>query len=169
MKTQSEATINAIINLCNEKKYENIPFETDYKTILTQEDIKEVIGIVFNGLIRNEISMTEVSKKKFENDPKALRRYVVGLVNDRLRKAKIINGNVKYEYKNPGKLTSSQDPMLKSLNQLLQLHPENQDVKDAIEKRQEELKPKVEIDVNLLPDHLKALVQDEVTLTIDEE
>jgi len=151
MKTQSEATINAIINLCNERGYEHTPFETDYKTILKPDDMKDVVELITAGMTTGQIQMSESAHAKFDDDPKALRRYVVGLVNDRLRKAKAINGNIKYEYKQPGKLSGSKDPQLKALMQLKQLHPDNEDIEQAITARQEALKPKVEIDVSVLP------------------
>ena len=161
MKTQSEATINAIINLANEKGYEATPYETDYKAVLTADDKTTVVELIFAGLQSNAISMTEKSKAKFQDDPKALKRYVVGLVNDRLRKAKALNGNTKYEYKEPGKLTSSRDPQLKALNQVLELHKDTEHaeaIQVEIDKRKAELAAEKQdpIDISHLPADLVA-------------
>lgn len=158
-QTQSEATINAIINLCNEKNYDHAPHETIYKDILTKDDITQVVNFVTAGMISGDIGMTDKSKAKFEDDPKALRRYAVGLVNDRLRKAKALNGNTKYEYKNPGKLTNSRDPELKALTQTLEIIPEEHkaEVMKEIERRKAELNvpKKVEINYDDLPEALR--------------
>ena len=36
--SQSDATINAVVNLAKEADYEAKPFETDYKTVLSKAD-----------------------------------------------------------------------------------------------------------------------------------
>jgi hypothetical protein len=164
MRTQSEATINAVINLAKDKGYSATPFETDYNTVLTSDDKSTVVNMITQSIIDGTVSMTEKSQQKFGDDDKALRRYVVGLVNDRLRKAKALNGNVKYEHKEPGKLTSSRDPQLKALNQILNLETTTEDDKPAIEKaikqRQAELnvekQKQVTINYDALPADLRA-------------
>jgi len=159
-KTQSESTINAIINLCTEQGYDHSPHETIYKDILTKDDVTSVVNFVTAGMISGDITMTDKSHAKFDNDPKALRRYAVGLVNDRLRKAKALNGNTTYAYKNPGKLTSSRDPELKALMQTIEIVPDEHkaDVQVEIDRRRAELdKPKmVEINYDALPPELRA-------------
>lgn len=160
MKTQSEATINSIINLCNEKGYDHSPHETVYKDILTKDDITQVVNFVTAGMSEGTISMTDKSRAKFEGDLKALRRYAVGLVNDRLRKAKVLNGNTTYQYKNPGKLTNSRDEELKALLQTLEIVPDEHkaEVQKEIDRRRSELsKPKtVNINYDALPAELRA-------------
>ena len=161
--SQSDATINAVVNLAKEQGYEASPFETDYKTVLTKDDTSQVVNFITAGLIDGNITMTEKSKAKFDGDPKALRRYVVGLVNDRLRKAKAINGNVVYSAKEPGKLIASRDAELKALTQVLALDnpPEVQaEIQHEIDRRKSELeaakvKPQ-EINYDALPDDLRA-------------
>ena len=163
MKTQSEATINAIINIAQEKGYEAKPFETDYKTVLTKDDISNVVDLIAAGMTNGTIQMSDAAHAKFDDDPKALRRYTVGLVNDRLRKAKAINGNTKYEAKEPGKLSGSRDPQLKALQQVLDLQKGTEheaEIQAAIDTRKAELsaaKAKtVEINVDALPADLRA-------------
>ena len=163
MRTQSQAVINFVVNLANERGYSAQPFETDYKSILTKDDINTVVKMTFAGLKSGEISMTEKSQAKFQGDDKALRRYVVGLVNDRLRKAKTLNGNVTYEYKQPGKLTSSRDPELKALTQVLELHKGTEhevEIQQAINERksklQAEKQKQVTVNVDALPADLRA-------------
>ena len=161
--SQSEATINAIVNLAQEQGYNAQPFETVYKDILTKQDTNQVVNFITKGLISGDISMTDKSKAKFKGDDKALRRYVVGLVNDRLRKAKALNGNTTYQYKEPGKLTNSRDAELKALTQVLALDnpPEvKAEIEAEINRRKQELaaaKVKtVNINYDALPADLRA-------------
>lgn len=158
-QSQSESTINCILNLCTEQGYDHAPHETIYKDILTKDDVTHVVNFVTAGMISGDITMTDKSHTKFDDDPKALRRYAVGLVNDRLRKAKALNGNSTYQYKNPGKLTSSRDPELKALLQAIEVVPEDQKelVQVEIDRRRLELnKPKtVEINYDDLPEALR--------------
>jgi len=158
--SQSEATINCIINLCTDKGYDHSPHETIYKDILTKDDVTHVVNFVTAGMQDGNITMTDKSRTKFEDDPKALRRYAVGLVNDRLRKAKALNGNTAYQYKNPGKLTSSRDPELKALMQTIEIVPDEHkpEVQKEIDRRLAELnKPKkADINYDALPAGLRA-------------
>lgn len=161
--SQSQATINAIVNLSKEKGYKATPFETDYKTVLTKADTTQVVNLITAGLQDGSITMTDKSREKFNGDPKALRRYVVGLVNDRLRKAKAINGNVTYSAKEPGKLKNSRDAELKALTQVLALDnpPEvKAEIQAEIDRRKSELeaanKKTVTINYDALPADLRA-------------
>ncbi len=161
--SQSQATINAIVSLSKEKEYKATPFETDYKDVLTKDDISQVVNFITVGLQEETITMTDKSKDKFQDDPKALRRYVVGLVNDRLRKAKAINGNVIYSAKEPGKLKNSRDAELKALTQVMALDnpPEvKAEIQAEIDRRRSELdaaKTKtVTVNYDALPADLRA-------------
>ena len=121
MKTQSQATIDITVNYCKEKEIHATPFETDYKEVLSSDDKKAIVSMVFEGMVNGDISVNEASLVKYENDHKAWRRYTVGLLNDRLRKAKALNGNTTYVAKEPGKLSGARDPELKALMQVLTL------------------------------------------------
>lgn len=159
--SQSQATINAIVSLSTEKGYQATPFETDYKDVLTKDDISQVVNFITVGLKDETITMTDKSKAKFKDDSKALRRYVVGLVNDRLRKAKAINGNITYSAKEPGKLKNAKDAELKALTQVLALDnpPEvKAEIQAEIDRRKSELDlpKKVEINYDHLPAELRA-------------
>ena len=163
-QSQSDATVNAIINIAKEQGYEASPHETDYKEVLTKDDISGVVNFIAQGLTDGNITMTDKSKAKFADDSKALRRYVVGLVNDRLRKAKAINGNVVYQAKEPGKLKNSRDAELKALTQVLALDnpPEvRAEIEAEIDRRRAELdaakaKTSAPINYDALPADLRA-------------
>ena len=166
MLSQSQATINAIVSLAQEKGYDASPFETDYRTVMTKEDCTTIVNFITQGLIDDEITMTDGSKEKFKemNDSnKGLRRYVVGLVNDRMRKAKALNGNTTYEAKEPGKLKNSRDPELKALMQCLELENPAEakaEIQAEIDRRRSELAAanpkKPDINYDALPAHLRA-------------
>lgn len=166
MKTQSESTINAVINLANDKNYECVPFETVYKDVLTKDDEKQVGDIIYKGIVSQEIQLSEKSQIKFKNDPKALRRYVTGLVNDRLRKAKALNGNSKYEFKNPGKLKSSRDPELQALLAVKSTLTKPEDILEvdlAIKVAQDRIdlanKKTVTINLDVLPENIRLMLE----------
>lgn len=162
--TQSEAVISCVLNLCTEKKIKHEPFVTIYRDVLTDGDKSLVADFITQGLVKGEITMTEKSKIKFKDDVKALRRYVVGLVNDRLRKAKKLNGNTTYQHQEPGKLKNARDPELKALMQTLEIVPAEHkaDVQVEIDRRKKELdaakKTTVAIDLTQLSPELRKML-----------
>lgn len=142
MKTQSQATIDITVNYCKEKEIQATPFETDYNEVLSSEDKKAIVSMVFEGMVNGDISVTDKSKANYENDHKAWKRYTTGLLNDRLRKAKALNGNTTYVAKEPGKLSGSRDPELKALMQVLTLDnaPEvKAEIEAEIDRRKSEI------------------------------
>lgn len=159
---QSDATVACIINLCTEMGYKHNPGETVYKDLLTKDDKTFVANFVTKGCLDGSIMMSDRFTEKTKGDPKAVRRYVVGLVNDRLRKAKKLNGSTKYVAANPGKLKGSRDPEMKSLKQVLEITTDESNRKDIqleIDRRQKELdlekKKTVTIDVKFLSPELR--------------
>ena len=103
--------------------------------------------------------MSTEARQKYAADAE-LKKYVVGLVNNWIRKAPEFNSGNTYQAKNPGSRTGSSDPKLKALKTLLSTVSEDQKsaVQAAIDARLEELKPKITIDTDLLPEHLRHLV-----------
>jgi hypothetical protein len=165
MKNQSQATIDITVNYCKEKDIQATPFETDYNEVLSSDDKKAIVSMVFEGMLNKDIQVSEKSLAKFEPDHKAWRRYTVGLLNDRLRKAKALNGNVVYQAKEPGKLTGSRDPELKALQQVLTLDntPEvKAEIQAEIDRRKSEIqadkatKSAKPINYDALPTDLRA-------------
>jgi len=123
----------------------------------TKEQSDKVHGLVLLGFQRGD-----VNKNSGGNDEISLRKYIPGLVNNWVRKDKRMNGGVTYTAKNPGSRTGAGDETLKNLKVLLTMVTDG-DAKAAvqaeIDKRLEELKPKVELNVDALPAHLRALVK----------
>ena len=94
------------------------------------------------------------------SDATKLGAYVSGLVSNWLRKDRRLNGNTTYSPANPGTRTGSSDDGVKAMKQLLAVtdDPEAKaEIQAEIDKRIGELKPKPEINVEALPEHLKHL------------
>ena len=160
MVNQRNAVVSTIISVLNERgcSYEmngSLPI----CEVLTVDDKNKVIGIICKGFKENKIEMSTEAKAKYYADAE-LRKYVVGLVNNWIRKAPEFNGGNQYQTRNPGSRTGSGDPKLKALKALFNTVPDANKpaVQAAIDARLEELKPKVTIDTNLLPEHLRHLV-----------
>lgn len=126
-------------------------------TTWTKEQLDTVHNLVIAGFQRGD-----ATKNSGGSDEVSLRKYVPGLVNNWVRKDLRMNGGTKYEAKNPGSRTGSGDEKLKNLKALLAVvtDPEAKiAVQAEIDKRIEELKPKVEINEALIPEHLRAFLK----------
>ena len=160
MVNQRNAVVSTIISVLTERgvSYEmNGPLSIS--EVLTESDRAKVISVICKGFKENKIEMSAQAKEKYAADAE-LRKYVVGLVNNWIRKAPEFNGGNAYQTKNPGSRTGSGDPKLKALKALYNTVPDahKPEVQKAIDARLEELKPKITIDTNLLPEHLRHLV-----------
>lgn len=90
-----------------------------------------------------------------------LKKYIPGLVNNWCRKDKRLNGDVKYTPKNPGSRAGSGDEALKAMKTLLAVTTDPSDraeIEAEIERRKLELKPAVELKVELIPEHLRRFI-----------
>jgi len=159
MKKQIEVVFNAVKNVLGEEFTVN---ETVAKDKLTKETRKEVLWLCIEATRAGEV---EVKGKKrtydIESD-KDMVEYWTGTVSNHLRRDPRLNGGTKREDLNEIK-KGPRDVLLKSLRQMLDKQSDPQakaDIQEAIDKRLLELKPekeKFEIDVSILPDHLKHL------------
>lgn len=150
----------------------------DIKTYITEgqrEKVEQTVTLLF---ISGEAEMSDEAKTKYfpggQANAKELKRYVNGLVTNWFNKSKELNGNVKYEAKNPGSRAGSGDEQvkeMKNLQKVLEAAGNTEGaakVAQAITSRLELLKaessakslPKV--DVSKLPEHLRALIEEEV-------
>jgi hypothetical protein len=94
-------------------------------------------------------------------DDAKLMKYIPGLVNNWLRKDLRLNGGAPYVTKNPGSRSGSGDETLRAMKALLAATTDSTartEIQQAIDARIEELKPKVEINVTKLPEHLVRFV-----------
>jgi len=145
--SQGEAVFQAVVQVCGEadgSKYE--------PTKAQLEQIHELVVQMF---------MQGVTVHSKTTDETQLRKYVPGLTNNWLRKDKRLNGGGTYVPKNPGSRSGSSDESIKAMKTLLSLTTDAEakaEIQAAIEARQAELKPKVEVNVAALPESLRHLL-----------
>ena len=134
--------------------------------VLTDADKKEVRSTLFNMFREGEVSFKDSFQVKCDDDAE-LKKYISGLLNNWIRKNPEFNSGNKYVAKNPGSRAGSSDSQMQALKKLLvQVTAEGDDtniaeVKEAIELRKTEIKPKASatpIKVEALPEHLRHLV-----------
>jgi len=85
--------------------------------ILSKEQRKDVIDAITSGISNGEVEFSDEAKTKYTTEA-AIRGYVSGLVNNWLRKDSRLNGNTKYEPKNPGTRAGQGDEQLKAMRAL---------------------------------------------------
>lgn len=152
--TQKEAVYVAITSVLNES---GIHFEEgmDVSSVLTKEHRATVNMVLFEGFKNGGIQLD----KSFSDAE--LKSYVSGLQSNWIRKDSRLNGNTKYEAKNPGSRAGSTDPQIKAMKLLLSTltdASERAEVESEIAKRQAEItKTKAPaIDFSALPEALRA-------------
>ena len=129
---------------------------------LSSEMKQQIISILTAGFESGEVTMSDRARDKYIGNPKELKNYTSGLVNNHFRKDLRLNGGTKYVTKNPGSRAGNGDTILKNLKALrtTMIDADKIDQVDkAIYKRQEELKVEksktVEVDVDLIPAELR--------------
>jgi hypothetical protein len=146
--TQGEAVFQAVCEV--------LEGEPDGKVSLTDAQLEAVHSKVF-------LAFTSGACHHSKNPTEAqLLKYIPGLVNNWLRKDQRLNGGVTYQAKNPGSRSGSGDESIKAMKMLLSVTTETAaraQIQAAIDERLAELKPKVEIKVEALPEALRHLVK----------
>lgn len=133
--------------------------------ILSKEQRDEVVAIVTQGIINGSVDFSTEAKAKHDTEAK-IKSYTTGMVSNHLRKDKRLNGGVKHEIKNPGSRAGNSDEQVKALKALRSSVTSPEQIRlvdEEIEKRMNELKAvkakTVEINIDLLPEHLRHLVK----------
>ena len=160
--SQRTATVKTILSVISDRgvNYE-MNGEIPVSSVLTVDDKQRVCQILFNGFRNGDIELSTEAATKFRADAE-LKKYIVGLVNNWIRKAPEFNGGNTYQTKNPGSRSGSGDAKIKALKALMSTISDETtkaEIQKAIDERLSELQPKVEIDVNSLPEHLRHLVK----------
>lgn len=159
---QRTATVNTLLAVLDNRgvSYE-VNGETPINDVLTPADKASAREILFTMFREGQIEYKTEFQAKVDDDSE-LKKYVSGLVNNWVRKAKELNCGQAYKAKNPGSRAGSSDPQIKELRKLLQVCEEShkEAIQAAIDTRLAEIKPEsvVTIDVSQLPEHLKHLV-----------
>jgi hypothetical protein len=84
---QKDAVINAVASILGDRYEAGI----NARELLSADEVTAVKNTVANGILSGSVSYS-----KDISDEKAVRRYVAGLVDNHLRKAKELNGGMKY-------------------------------------------------------------------------
>jgi hypothetical protein len=158
---QRNATVKAVLSVLSERGvgYE-LNGEVTMSEVFTSGDKEKVIGILCEGFESGMIDMSEQARGKYIGNGSELRKYVVGLINNWVRKAPEFNHGGKYIPTQPG--SRSSDETLKALRTLAKTVSDPvvlNEINEAIRERTEELKPTAEINVSALPEHLRHLVR----------
>ena len=161
---QRQGTVNTILSVLQDN---GIDYElngpTAVKEVLTDSMKQQVRDILFTSFRNGDIEYKSSFQSKVDDDSE-LKKYISGLVNNWIRKAKEFNSGETYKAKNPGSRAGSTDPEVKEMRKLLSVttDPEARTlIQEAINSKIAELKAEknqVSIDVSNLPEHLKHLV-----------
>ena len=162
---QRSATVNTILSVLSERGVEyELNGPTPISEVLTDSDKAKVRELLFTAFRSGQVEYKASFQAKV-NDDSELKKYISGLVNNWIRKAKEFNSGNTYQAKNPGSRAGSQDSKVKEMRKLLQVTADPQAkaiIQQAIDERVAELKAaknEVEIDINQLPEHLRSLLK----------
>ena len=165
MKSQREATVNAILSVLEERgETFELGGNVNESDVLNAEDKKKVQTILATGFNKGEIAMSDDAKTKYIGNTSEMNKYVSGLINNWVRKFPDFNAGAKYEAKNPGSRAGTGDEQVREMKKLLSATSDETSktlIQEAIDARLAEIKPvsKVTINVDALPDFLRHLVK----------
>ena len=165
MVNQRTATVNTILSVMAENGVDyELGGEVRAKDIFDQNPSfkKQVHEILFQAFRAKEV----IYRPEFQikvNDDSELKKYISGLTNNWLRKARELNSGEAYVPANPGSRAGSGDAQVRELKKLLKkvkgtAHEDK--VQAAITARIAEIKPEATITINtdLIPADLQDLV-----------
>lgn len=165
---QRTATVQAILGVLSARGVDyELNGSTTVSEVLTDADKKAVREQLFTQFRDGEISVSDQFAETKLNDDAELKKYISGLLNNWIRKAKEFNSGQAYVTKNPGSRAGSQDEQMRELKKLLSqvkaIGDEDaiSEVNEAIAARAAEIKPKSQskpINVDALPENLRHLV-----------
>lgn len=163
MRNQRNVTVDVILNVLEQDGVDyQLNGEVRAQDIFTAEQKAKAKKILFNAFKAKQVSYKPEFQAKVDDDAE-LNKYIGGLLNNWLRKAKELNAGVTYEIKNPGSRAGSGDAQITELKKLLKKVKGTEHeakVQAAINTRIEQIKPEMQITINtdLLPEDLKDLV-----------
>ena len=154
---QRDATCNALLAVLSDRgvNYE-LNGVTTIDEVLTPEDKATVRSMLLIGFQQGKIDYKAGVFTDLEE--KAQKSYISGLVNNWVRKAPEFNNDQTYKAKNPGSRQGSSDESIKAMKGLLAITTDAEaraEIESAITARQEELKPKTEINMDAIPESLR--------------
>lgn len=110
--SQRQAVFAAVCSVTGQTSF-------DSAVVLSDEQRGAVMNILVEGFKTKSIELadTESNRTKLA-DNSEMRKYVSGLISNWLRKDPNLNGNTKYEPKNPGSRAGQGDEQIKNLKNL---------------------------------------------------
>lgn len=160
--TQSESVVFFTKQVLGEAFRSNQPI-LDY---ISKDQTSQIVDAVTASILEGGTDFSAAARSKYD-EPKKIRSYVVGMVNNWFRKGKELNGGGVYVPKNPGSRAGSGDAELKELKLLKKALTERNAQPEALAKvdaaitaRLEVLgaTKKVEINLDLIPEELRNLI-----------
>ena len=162
MTNQRTACVQAILSILNERGQDyELNGETPMSQVLNSDDKVKVREILFTAFRAKQVEYKESFQAKVDDDQE-LKKYISGLLNNWIRKAKEFNNGQAYQAKNPGSRAGSGDPQVKEMRKLLSVTSDptaKQAIQSAIDAKVAEVKAvksKVTIDLDALPADLRA-------------
>lgn len=163
---QREATVGTILAVLEARGVEYVlNGETPISSVLTDTDKATIRETLFTMFREGEVTYKDDFQWKVDDD-KELKKYISGLVNNWIRKAKEFNNGQAYVAKNPGSRAHVQDEQLRELKKLSAQCANNpeamSEIAEAIAARKAEIeaaKPQAQINTDALPEHLRHLVK----------
>lgn len=160
MANQRQATVNTLLAVLEERgvNYE-INGETPISEVLSSEDKAKAREILFTMFRSGQIEYKDSFQAKVDDDSE-LKKYISGLVNNWIRKAREFNCNKTYEAKNPGSRAGAGDKKVKEMKKLLSVTTDSEAralIQQAIDERVAQLKAesnKLEINYDSIPQEL---------------
>ena len=158
---QRQATVNTLLAVLEERgvNYE-INGETPISQVLDPADKAKTREILFSMFKQGQVEYKESFQPKVDDDSE-LKKYISGLVNNWIRKAKELNCRETYKAKNPGSRAGAGDKKVKEMKKLLSVTTDSQAralIQTAIDERVAQLKAensKVEINYDSIPADLR--------------
>ena len=154
---QNDAVFQAVCSVLDSKSF-------DSAVTLSKEQRDSVVSIVTEGLMSGAVDFSNEAKAKYDTEAK-VKSYTTGMVSNHLRKDKRLNGNTKYEIKNPGSRAGSGDDQLKALKTLRSTITDEStlaEIDEAIASRAAEIQASkaktVVINPDAIPEHLRHLL-----------
>jgi hypothetical protein len=106
---QIEAVYQAVVEVMGEHDGAYTP---------TKEEREAIVATVAEGIEEGKVDFSPSARAKHDS-PAKIKQYCVGLVSNWLRKDPNLNGNVKYQPKNPGSRAGQGDAQIRAMRQLV--------------------------------------------------
>lgn len=145
---QRDAVFAAVVSVVGELNGQAV--------VLSDSQKREVYERLEYGFTTGQVEL------RGNRDQDYIKKYIPGLVNNWLRKDTRLNGGQEYVTRKPGSRSGSGDESLIAMKALLKVTTDPSQRKlimTEIESRLGQLKPKVTINVDALPEHLRHLVR----------